>query len=291
MGKPFDATLKHLLEKYPRDWLRLVGVEPKGRVELIDADLATVSASADKVFRVNDSRPWLLHLELQASCDSHLGGRLLQYNVLLDRRHNLPVRSVVILLRPEADGPAMSGIVQRSLTGTPPYLQFQYDVIRLWRLNPASILDSGVGTLPLLPLSDVAVGELPQFLEEMDSRFRHKTKRLDAASLWTATFVLMGLEYEEAMVSKLLAGVQGMKESVTYQAIVEEGLAKGRVEGRVEEARNLLIRLGSSAFGAPKARVRKTIRSISDLSTLEHLADRLMAAGSWNELLAELEPR
>lgn len=72
-----------------------------------------------------------------------------------------------------------------------------------------------------------------------------------------------------------------MKESVTYQAIVEEGVVKGRAE----EARKLLIRLGTSAFGKPPARVRKTIENIVELVMLERLVDRLAEVETWDELL------
>jgi hypothetical protein len=65
VSKPFDATLKHLLETYPHDWLRCLGLEPRGRVEVISADLATVTTEADKVFHIRTADPWRLHLELQ----------------------------------------------------------------------------------------------------------------------------------------------------------------------------------------------------------------------------------
>ena len=108
MAQPFDITLKHLLEAHPADCLRLVGLPTAAAIDVIDADLATVSAEADKVFRVNDRPPWLMHFELQASYDVDLPQRMLRYNVLLKNRHGLPVRSVVILLRPKADGPEMT---------------------------------------------------------------------------------------------------------------------------------------------------------------------------------------
>jgi hypothetical protein len=64
VAKPFDATLKHLLERYAADWLPLIGKEPTGPVEAIDADLSTITTGADKVFRVGSPAPWLLHLEM-----------------------------------------------------------------------------------------------------------------------------------------------------------------------------------------------------------------------------------
>ena len=49
----FDATLKDLLEESPAAWPGLVG-EPARNVEVIDADISTLSGAADKVLRVHD---------------------------------------------------------------------------------------------------------------------------------------------------------------------------------------------------------------------------------------------
>jgi predicted transposase YdaD len=115
VAQPFDTTLKHLLESHPADCLRLVGISTNAPIDVIDADLATVVAEADKVLRVKERTPWLMHFELQASYDADLPQRMLRYNVLLKNRHRLPVRSAVILLRAKADGPEMSGVVRHSL--------------------------------------------------------------------------------------------------------------------------------------------------------------------------------
>ena len=109
----------------------------------------------------------------------------------------------------------------------------------------------------------------------------------------------MGLRYDRALIEQLLQEVRGMKESVTYQAIVEEGVAKGReegvVKGRMEEARRILFRLGERRIGqAAGASVRSRIESIDSLEVLEGLTDRLLQVRSWEELLADVaapEPR
>ena len=75
---------------------------------MLDTDLSTVSAVADAVIRIDGPEPWLAHLEFQVSKDDLLVSRLLRYNVLSSDRHGLPVLSVVILLRREADKPALS---------------------------------------------------------------------------------------------------------------------------------------------------------------------------------------
>ena len=112
MPKKFDAILKHLSEQYPQDWARFAGVS--GPVTVIDADVSTVTAAADKVLRVESPEPWILHLEFQASRDVNLPQRLLHDNVLLGVRHKVSVRSLVILLRPEADGRDLTGTVHWS---------------------------------------------------------------------------------------------------------------------------------------------------------------------------------
>ncbi|MCY2967515.1 MAG: hypothetical protein NT069_28440, partial [Planctomycetota bacterium] len=206
MSKPYDATPKHLEEVFPQDWGLFLGVKQRVPVTVVDADVSTVTAAADKVLRVDEPNPYILHVEFQANYDATLSQRLLHYNVLLGMRHSLPVRSVVILLRREADGKTMTGHVQGKLASGKTYLEFEYEVVRLWELTPEDILVGGIGTLPLLPLTKVARSRLPRLILEMEKRFERDAERADIDMLWTATYVLMGLEYEEGFASQLLQG-------------------------------------------------------------------------------------
>ena len=92
-----------------------------------------------------------------------------------------------------------------------------------------------------------------------------------------------------------------MRDSTTYQAILEEGrvegLTKGRAEGRaegrteglsmgrIEEARQLLLRLGRKRFGQSDATVEAAVQAINDLERLELLIERMLEVGTWQELL------
>ncbi len=78
-----------------------------------------------------------------------------------------------------------------------------------------------------------------------------------------------------------------MRESSTYQAILQEGRVEGRDEGRKEEARSLLLRLGRQRFGAADARTLKAVESAKSIEELERLANRLLKAESWSELLSQ----
>jgi predicted transposase YdaD len=77
-----------------------------------------------------------------------------------------------------------------------------------------------------------------------------------------------------------------MRESSTYQAILEEGAARGREEGRAVEVKRILLLQGRIRFGEPDSAARASLEAIADLQTLERLATRLVQVESWDELLA-----
>jgi hypothetical protein len=200
----------------------------------------------------------------------------------LERRHGALVRTVVVLLRKSADWPELTGTFQRGFPSEPPYLVFRYGVVRVWQLPAEMFLSGGLGILPLAPLSAVAEAELAGVIRRMDQRIRAEATPDEAGTLWTAADVLMGLRYPRQLVSQLLQGVQGMKESVTYQAIVEEGELKGKVEARQE----VLVQLGRKKFGMPDPTIAMALRGITDADRLTRLIDALLDVSSWKELLA-----
>src|SRR5262245_23212662 len=109
MAKSIDALTRSLLEAHPVDWLNLLGLMHGKPATVVNSDVSTVTAEADKVIRVEGPEPWLVHVELQTGYDRTLPRRLLRYNALLNVRHGLPVHSVAILLQPEADRPGLDG--------------------------------------------------------------------------------------------------------------------------------------------------------------------------------------
>lgn len=81
-----------------------------------------------------------------------------------------------------------------------------------------------------------------------------------------------------------------MKESTTYQAILEEGRQEGRHEGRhegaVATARKFLLRFGTQRLGKPSAAIRNRISQLTDVDDLERLCVTTSRAGTWKELLS-----
>ncbi len=278
MPHPYDASMKYLLQTRLADWLPLSGRATTAELQVIDTDLATVTAAADRVLRVCEDPPWLLHLELQSSRDRDLLPNLPAHNILMERRHGVLVRTVVVLLRKSADWAELTGMFQREFPGEPPYLVFRYGVVRVWQLPTEMFLSGGLGILPLAPLSDVVEAELPGVIRRMDRRIRAEATVDEGGTLWTAADVLMGLRYPRQLVAQLLQGVHGMRESVTYQAIVEEGVVRARQE--------VLLQLGRRRFGSPSTAIETALRGITDPDRLTRLTDALLDVSSWEELLA-----
>jgi predicted transposase YdaD len=272
----FDATLKHLVELYPEHWLHLLQVDPEGAVSVIDADVSTVTAVADKVIRVDEPEPWLLQLEAQASYDPTLPGRLHLYSTLLSRRHDLPVRSVVLLLRPSADGTAMSGHWAREHSRFGHYLDFKYDIVRVWQLPSDFLVNAGIGVAPLSVLSDDATEKLPTIIQMSERLASDLAGSRVAAEIVAAEFILLGLRHDRAFIEALFHRVSKMQESTTYQAILEEGEERG--------VRRSILHLGTRRWGTPSAEIEQRLASVGEMDQLEALLDRLQTAESWSEL-------
>jgi predicted transposase YdaD len=277
MSPSYDPTLKTLVEASPADWLPLLGLLRK-RVTVEDTDLATVvSGAVDKVLRVHAQPEYLLHFDFQSGHDSAmLPPRLKLYNSVLDYRHGRPVLSVAVLLRPEADSPQVTGLIERRFPGEEPIALLRYRVLRVWQLPVESLLAGGVGTLPLAPVSDVGQARVPDVIGRMKERLSQERPRR-AHDLWTATYILLGLRYSKAFARLLFREVLGMKESVTYQAIVEEGHLSG--------VRQVILRLGQKLFGPIDEATEKTLNAIDDVRKLDKLSERILDVDSWQELL------
>src|SRR5205814_4897849 len=115
-----------------------------------------------------------------------------------------------------------------------------------------ALMRSGLGLLPLAPLSDEAVVQLPAVIAEINQRIERETADPQTkATLWTTTDILMGLRYDRELIDHMLQKVLAMKESVTYQAIV--------AEGELKAARTILLRTGRKKFGSPDAATLKAL--------------------------------
>lgn len=277
MPGPIDDTLKHLTELSPQDWV-VQGGWPAAPARIIDADIATIAGATDKVIRVAGQPDWLLAVDFQAGHDSVAKlPDLLLYNSALFKRHGLGVRSLLVLLHRGADSPQLTGLYERGFPDEPFDVALRYRVLRVWQVAAEQLLAGGLGLVPLAPLGDVRQQDLPTVIARMKQRLEREAPPLQAADLWSAAYILMGMRYERALAQRLLQGVLAMKESVTYQAIIEEGEAKGK--------RSMIFLMARSRFGEPSAEAEDALNALSDVPQLEKLGVRLLSVSSWEELL------
>jgi hypothetical protein len=115
MSKPYDVTTKDILKRDPPSWMAYLRLNPGGSLQVVDTDVSTVPAETDQVYRVLGRRAHLIHVEMQSRRDTRLARRLWRYNALLDLKYDLRVRSVAILLRPEADSRKLTGVLDLRL--------------------------------------------------------------------------------------------------------------------------------------------------------------------------------
>lgn len=167
-------------------------------------------------------------------------------------------------------------------------LEFGFEVIRLWEIPADQLLRSSLATAPLAVL-----GKLPETLGLTDGlaavvwqlaeRLEREAVGKQADRLLTAAYILTGLRLKALdVVRRLFQGVSiAMRESVTYQAILEEG----REEGRMRELHRVILRLGRVRFGEADEAVQSEIEAIRDVEALEELSERLVTVSSWAELL------
>jgi hypothetical protein len=284
MPGPVDDVLKHLTELSPQDWV-VRGGWPAAAATLIDADIGTISGAADKAIRVASTPDWLLAIDFQSGHDSLAKlPDLLLYNSALFKRHGLPVRTLLVLLHRGADSRKLSGFYERGFPGEPFDAALRYRILRVWEIPAAAWLSGGLGLVPLAPLGSVQKADLPAVVARMKQRFDREAPS-QAKELWSAAYILMGLRYEPALLQTLLRGVVNMKESVTYQAILEEGEAMGEAKGKAAEARKMLLLLGRDRFGEPPAKIVALLDAVTELDRLEALMLRLLHVKTWEELL------
>ena len=290
MPKPFDATSKHLIEWRPADWLMLADLpvppEPQA-VTLVPADLSAVTAAADTLIRVEAGpSSYLAHVEFQSGADPRLDERVMMYNVLARWRRRLPIRSVIVLLRPQATTPGTTG---RFVDDTDPATrhEFNYRLIRVWELPVEPLLAGPIGAVPLATIVGPADRDLRPTADRVRGRLLGEAEPDRLADLWAATKVLMGLRYDESFVESLMHSVVDMEESSVWQAIFRTGVSRGREEGREVGERDLFVHLATDRLGPPTEAVLARLTDVQSAGGLARVAARLLSATTWDELLAD----
>jgi len=203
---------------------------------------------------------------------------------------------VALLLRRDAE-PGVTGVVSRCRLDGSEYSHFEYTVIKVWELHIEPLMASGIGALPLVLLTDEAAGQLGTMVDRIDARLRaEQVPNADRVFLMTCGYILLGLRYTGTEIQNAYTRVRGMKESSTYQAILEEGRAegiekgreegeiKGEIKGELKTRQSTLLDILRDRFGAVPAEVELRIRAVTEAARLQHAILRAIRISSIDDL-------
>jgi len=282
MPLDFDATLKELVMRRPADFSDGFRLRGAGTPAVLNVDLSVVSAATDAVLGFGDPPTELVDLNFQSGPDPSLVRRLLLYNALLHHRYDAPVHSLLILLRPAADGPHLTGWLRYRGQGRRGRTDFRYEVIRLWQVPTRRLLRGRLGILPLAVLGRVPEGlrterGLVSVIREIERRAVSEAQPDEARQPLTEAFFLTGARVSEEAVLRLYSGVPLVQESTSYQYVLRQGALNDR--------RETLLELGGERFGPPDDAVATSLAGITDLDRLKRMTRRLLRVSSWQELL------
>lgn len=280
MPKPFDATMKDLIETFAADWLRALGVPAAGPVEVLSPDLSAVTAAADVLLKVGDR---VVHIDVQSGPDDRLASRLLLYNTLAHRHSGLPVHSVAVLLRSNAKTANLTGEF-----GYAPHpageVRFRFEVVKVWERPMADLLAAGPGLMPLAVLGKPPRGQtraqaIPATLVRVAEQAAEAGGPPDhAAKLVVAALVLAGMHTDRDSLRTVIQRFSTMEEKNAAIELFEEW-------GAVKALKRTLLSQGRSKFGEPTPDQDQALRVIEDMGRLDRLTVRLLKVKSWDALL------
>jgi hypothetical protein len=158
-----------------------------------------------------------------------------------------------------------------------PDFERQFNLTALAPLRPLNVDLSTVSAATDMAL---AHGDPPTGIVDLNFQASRDDGLVDRVLLYNT--LLHHRRAPKDIADRVFEGVRSMRESTTYQGILEEG--------RVEEARRMILRVGRKKLGRPSAAVHKAINGIADLDRLEHMGERLVTANHWEEVVGASQP-
>jgi predicted transposase/invertase (TIGR01784 family) len=265
----YDNTCKYLAENFPEDissWLLGFRVS---LVQMQPTELSVEPIRADSMILLTNHN-LILHVEFQTRPDREMGFRMLDYRVRAHRKFpEKQMRQVVIYLTPTTSD--LVTLTTFELEST----RHEFEVVRLWE-QPSSIFLESVGLYPFASLAQTDQPEL--VLREVAARIENIPERKLQADISAMSYILAGLVLDRDRVGRIIRR-DIMRESVTYQEILAEGEVKGKTqglaEGRIGEARGLVIRQLTRKLGNVSSKLLAKIEALS-LERVESLGEDLL---------------
>lgn len=271
----YDNACKYLAEKYPAEFARWLLSVNTTSVQVLKTELTLEPIRADSVTFLQTPNQ-ILHIEFQTipTSDPPIPFRMLDYYTRLKRQYWCEVEQVALFLKQTGSEIVFTDEYQDTNT------RHRYQVIRLWEQEPAPFLANPA----LLPLATLTRTASPATLLEQVAQQIARIEDIDERrNILSCADILAGLRFEKDLIRQLFRE-DIMKESVTYQAILEEGRQEGRKEGEVL----LILRLIGRRLGRVDPQMQERIQRLS-IPQLEELGEALLDFSEATDLVAWLE--
>ena len=145
INKPFDRILKSFADEEPALFLRILGFVPAG----VEADIQPLRPESAPAVVLPDfvavmlkalQEPVIAHAEFESRYDSDVPKNMARYGGSLSWQHQMPVDSVLVLLRPEGVPAQVPEMGRYDIGAT--QTAHPYRVVRLWQLDPTPVLET-----------------------------------------------------------------------------------------------------------------------------------------------------
>ena len=287
--KPYDQASRYLAEQDPEALLSLlkcINPKHKAQIKVLSREISISAKISDLPYLViTKGKQKIVLIEMQTVYDYAIAERIMEYVIRLWFFYKIPTIEVYVLLLTDKGMPR-GKLKPWAMKLGPVSIKVNYQsvLVKAWELDAKEALAMGrPSLLPLVPLLKGDRQELitaAQRLAEMEDRTSHEEMALHF-------FMLAGLRYNPREVLEIMRGaemipIEQLRESSTYQYILQEGLREGEQKGKLEESRNTLLKLIAKRF--PTLDLRSEIEHINDLSILEDLCLKVIDASNADEM-------
>jgi predicted transposase YdaD len=276
--RPFDTSLQGLAALYSRHFLAWLRGPQAVWLQELNSVIVAQQRRADFLIRYldEDGQERLLHIEFQTVTQSgelqiELPVRMATYAAFALNRYGIVPDQVLVLLKDTAASRRVPNFFEQGR------MRVEYDVVRLWEIDPTPLVESGlVGLMPLVPL--MAGESLEELLDQAAEVIEAGVQSIQERNeVLTVTGLLASLKdarvVEQFMYTRSIMSL--LTETPLFQMLTQERvLDTGR--------RNLLL-LVEHKFGTQGEDVREAIAAITQTEALERL---LLAAADASSLEA-----
>ncbi len=240
MAQDYDKIFREVLKDiFPAVAQKVLGIPP-GAYKPLPVDLQyTSEREADQVWEITPTQgpPFVLHCELQTGNDKQMRSRMLLYHAFLHYQKRLPIRQFVVYLG--RDKPNME---QRLESDS---LSYRYELVDLRSFPYQSFLESSQSQEVLLAILADYGGESPELIAERIlvklRQVTHSKLQLEQRVLQLVRLaVLRNVNTTVFNVAQKMALHIDIKDDTLYQLGQEQGLQKGKAEGKEKAALNML---------------------------------------------------